>query len=163
MAGKNFNVTLPKKVEALIKLADDIKTKHLADGEQSPIPSTWIRELDSQITTAKAADTRQKTLTTTNKNQLELVNNELGLGLGQTTFWSDSVKATVSAIRDFLKGHFRDNPRALGEWGYTVKIPKKDVQIPIPRDAESLLKLAEKIVKKHTDDRADSLLKSYDI
>lgn len=163
MAGKSFNVTLPRKVDELIALADSIDRKNEIDGAVSPIPLPWVTELKTLTSTAKTAEAKQKDLLRTTKDQLEAISLELGLAKGQSSFSSDHTLGMVASIRDFLRGHFRDNPRALGAWGFDVKSPKGVTKIEMPRDPESLLALVRKIVKKHDEDKSSSLLLSFDM
>lgn len=47
----------------------------------------------------------------------------------------------------------------MGDWGFTVNSPKGKVQVIIPRNADKLTKLVDKVLKKHNTDKEVSLLK----
>lgn len=162
MAGKNFNVTLPRKSEDLMTLSEHIQTKHVNDGSASLLLNAWVQELKTLTDTAKTEDARQKEFQRNAKEFLEAINVELGVGKGQSSFGGETMLNAVLGMRDFLRGHFRDNPRALGAWGFSVKAPKGVPQIETPRDAEGLMKLASDIVAKHVKDKSESLLVSFD-
>lgn len=163
MAGRKFNVKLPRKVDELFKLSDDILAKHEADGAASLILNAWATELQELIDKAKLEENRQKDFQRDSKRMLEELQLLLGLAKSQNSFDTTAPLGMISAIRDFLRGRFRDSPRALGDWGFDVKSPKGGVQVNIPREPENLLKLALQIVEKHERDGATSLLLGFDM
>ena len=105
-------VGIPINVQESLELADIIKKKHLADGEQSPLNSlldhSWA-VTGPQLETCLQHHLRAEEL----KRQMELAYRERDALL-------KPISETVRASRDLLMGVYRSSPKKLGEWGFKV-------------------------------------------
>lgn len=105
-------VGIPINVQESLKLADIIKKKHLADGEQSPLNSlldhSWA-VAGPQLETCLQHHLRAEEL----RRQMELAYRERDALL-------KPISETVRASRDLLMGVYRSTPKRLGEWGFNV-------------------------------------------
>ena len=105
-------VGIPINVQESLELADIIKKKHLADGEQSPLNSlldhSWT-VAGPQLETCLQHHLRAEEL----KRQMELAYRERDALL-------KPISETVRASRDLLMGIYRSSPKRLGEWGFSV-------------------------------------------
>lgn len=105
-------VGIPINVQESLELADIIKKKHLADGEQSPLNSlldhSWT-VTGPQLETCLQHHLRAEEL----RRQMELAYRERDALL-------KPIAETVRASRDLLMGVYRSTPKRLGEWGFNV-------------------------------------------
>lgn len=109
----NTRVEIPRNVEELLDLANDVRKKHLADGDASPLRTLqdydWSVE-GPNIELALAKHKEAEAL----RRQMELAYKERDKLMG-------NVEGIVKSSRDVLKGVFSKTPKKLGEWGYNTK------------------------------------------
>ena len=163
MARSQFKVVIPGQPDPLNTLGTDILTKHTTDGATSPIPAAMATQLQTKLDEADEKYTLQKELDGFKEKYNEERNLRLGLHPTQSSTTVGTVLFYVTSIRDFLLGQYRGSERKLGDWGFVVNSPKNAVKIVIPRNPEKLIKLAQAILEKHTDDGAGSILSGFDM
>lgn len=105
-------IGIPINVQESLELADIIKNKHVADGEQSPLNSlldhSWAIA-GPQLETCLQHHLKAEEL----RRQMELAYRERDALL-------KPISETVRASRDLLMGVYRSSPKKLGEWGFNV-------------------------------------------
>lgn len=109
-------INIPKNPEALIKLAKDIKAKHVEDGDDSPLNGLDMEAFAVQTDKAdkqnEAADKNYKAAEKATQNR--------DIALGTKKAPKGSVMHFVRSIRDILEGTHKGNERTLGDWGFEV-------------------------------------------
>lgn len=105
-------VGIPINVQESLELAEIIKNKHLADGEQSPLnallENSWT-VVGPQLEVCVQHHLKAEEL----KRQMDLAYRERDTLL-------KPISETVRASRDLLMGVYRSSPKRLGEWGFSV-------------------------------------------
>lgn len=162
MPRRNFSVVVPDSTDKMLTLAAQIQQKHYQDGSASLIPATLIDTLQQLVSVARTEYDRRNDLDRQKEKRNEERNLILGLRESQNASTPGTVRYIVTAARDILRGHFRGNERALGDWGYVVNSPKGAVQVIIPLRAAALIELAKLVMQKHYNDGSSSLLQSLD-
>ena len=115
-ANKNMRVNIPTNPEQLIKLAQQIKDKHAADGATSPLAGLNMADMSTKTTTA---DTENKQAAKSRRDaEKSTQNRDLALGVGAGT--AGTVDAYVRSARDILLGINKGNEQKLGDWGFEV-------------------------------------------
>ncbi|WP_153796894.1 hypothetical protein [Foetidibacter luteolus] len=104
--------TVPRNVEDLLKLANAIYSKHLADGGGSPLVQLEDYNLDAigpnlQLAQAKHMEAEGY------RRQAEKAIEERDKLMGD-------IAGVVKSSRDLLKAKFAKSPRKLGDWGFDV-------------------------------------------
>ena len=106
---KSFRVTIPRNVDELLKLADLIQKRHKEMGTESPLaPLSWISDVE-KVESAMKLHLEAEAL----KRLAESKYEERDLLLAEI---EDGVKQT----RDFLKALYRNEPKKMGNFGFTV-------------------------------------------
>ena len=121
MAKYNYRIKIPKNPAELIKLAKKIFAKHEADGDKSPLKLmkkySW-EEVGPELIQCSEYQDQVESL----EKQLEELYRKRDALLVQ-------VDGAVKGSRDTLLGLNRDDPKSLGEYGFTVddtpRPPKK--------------------------------------
>ena len=118
MAASNFRIEIPGNPDDLIKLAKDLKAKHVALGVDSPIKGVKdIDQFPAKLTTADTKNELSKQL----KKDAEKATQDRDLPLGHIgTLREQTVRYWVTSARDVLLGLNKGNEQALGDWGFTV-------------------------------------------
>lgn len=126
MGNKDFKVIIPRNTRDLIALMALVSAKHTADGAASKIAG--LEEMDWTTAAARIAllQTKQDEADAL-RRKAEKLQGEIDL---QKAWMDNGLRAT----RDVLLGHFRSNPKALGDYGYTVNASNEagDEQLPMP-------------------------------
>lgn len=163
--GNKIRVDIPTDVDLLLDLGDNILKKHQNDGVASVLNIINMAEYESLLADAKQKHKDGGDFGRLKENAFEQRNFALGLLYFQNTFTENTVLYFVLAVRDLLKGAFRDELRQIGKWGFeVVENARGSYRIVIPyRNAEKLMRLAQNILKKHDTDAASSLLVSLDM
>ena len=112
MANNNVRISIPTNPADRLTLAEKIYEKHQADGRTSPLIAITSHSWDSngpRISTGlgyhkEAEELKAKSDLNYRKRDLEV------------TEVDESIKAT----RDLLLGIYRDNPKELSQWGFSV-------------------------------------------
>ena len=112
MANNNVRISIPTNPADRLTLAEKIYEKHQADGRNSPllaITSHSWNDNGPRISTGlgyhkEAEELKAKSDLNYRKRDLEV------------TEVDESIKAT----RDLLLGIYRDNPKELSQWGFSV-------------------------------------------
>lgn len=122
MANSNVRVVIPSNAIDLLQLAAAIYAKHLADGDASPL---------NMMQANKWTDNGPKIAEgITYHNQAEELKGQASLKIGQRDLLVPDVNESVKASRDVLLGVFRNNPRELISWGFTVNDTPKAAKKP---------------------------------
>lgn len=133
MAAKNFRVDIPSNPDDLIKLGKQLKDKHVALGDDSPIKG--VKDIALFPAKLAVADTKNALMIQLYKDA-EKATQDRDLPLGQTgQLREQTVRYWVTAARDVLLGLNKGNEQALGDWGFTVDTsphPKKPAKPPVP-------------------------------
>ena len=163
MSKNSFRVKLTRNPDFIAALATAIIAKHNADGASSPLRNLPMSTLDEKAQAAAAKHAAMLQL----KRDSELATEQRNLRIGYTAAtktFSSQTEGTmlyyIASVRDVLMGHFRENPRKLGEWGFTVDARDRVV---IPTNADIIATLGQNILQKHTADGASSILNDLDM
>lgn len=112
MANTKPRVVIPKNAEEKLDLAGKIFKKHTAMTTTSPLNAlqthTWAVN-GPQVATALTLHQQAEDL----KRQAEQAYRKRDLLMEEIT-------ESILASRDLLLGVYRDNPKALGDWGFEV-------------------------------------------
>lgn len=92
-----------------IKLFNLIREKHVADGDKSPLADYNFKELTQHANIAAESDKKSKEYARLSEEKTK-----------DRSIAFDSVQENVRAIGAFLKAKYRNNPKELGKWGFTV-------------------------------------------
>ena len=112
MANNTVRITIPTNAADKLSLAEKIYKKHQADGDASPLKAITSHSWDNngpRISTGleyhkEAEDLKAKSDLTYRKRDLEVT----------------EVDESIKASRDLLLGIYRDNPKELSQWGFSV-------------------------------------------
>lgn len=162
MPRKQFSVLVSNNPEELMALADNILQKHYQDGAATKIPAALADPLQSQLTIARTEYTRRNELDRLKEKLIEERNLLLGKNSVRNSYMEGTVSYYLAAARDILLGMYRQNPKALGDWGYTVNASSGVAQVVIPNKPDELITLAKLVAQKHYQDGANSPLNALD-
>ena len=112
MANSNYRVVIPASPSELIDLAKKVYKKHQDLGATSPLNSLQSNKWEvngPNVATALGYQEQAEEL----KRQAENLYKQRDLLLAP-------IKESIRSSRDVLLGIYRENPRALGEWGFEV-------------------------------------------
>ena len=109
MPNNQYRVAIPRDPSAVIALLKTIKTKHEALGASSPLAGLKWPAINTSLTEADTQDQLSDELR--RKSQI---------ATGARVAVMPEVNDKVRAIRDVLLGLNRDNPDALGAYGFDV-------------------------------------------
>ena len=158
MAKNNFRVKLTPNADYLMPLVVSILSKHNADGANSPLQHLPMAALQSKADAAGAKHAVMLQL----KRDSELVTEKRNLLIGYDAAsrgFNSKIEGTllfyIASVRDVLIGTYRENPRKLGEWGFTVD---KQNKVVMPRNADKMVALSELILQRHDSEGAGSVL-----
>lgn len=127
MAKNNVRVVIPTNPTDLLNLAKKISDKHIADGVNSPLKG--VKDFNWTETTPFIAPAIIKDI---EGADLKKKSEE---AFGERDKNIDSIKESVKASRDVLKGINKKNAKVLVEWGFdviesvAVKSKKKDTPV----------------------------------
>jgi hypothetical protein len=103
------SIKYPSKFDEQVKLFKLIYEKHLADGDKSPLADYDLKGCNTRTGTAMESDKKAKEYT----RMSEELTRERNLAF-------DTVTENMRAMGALLKAKYRDNPKELGKWGFTV-------------------------------------------
>ncbi len=105
-------VSIPANVQEAIELAGMVRTKHEADGANSPLKTlqdnNWT-DISEKLDACEQQHLKAEEL----RRQMELAYRER-----DALF--KPISETLRASRDLLMGVYRAQPKKLGEWGFRV-------------------------------------------
>jgi len=112
MANNAFRVSIPTNAADKLSLAEKIYKKYKADGDASPLKAITSHSWDDngpRIAKGleyhkQAEDLKAQSDLTYRKRDLEV----------------DELDESTKASRDILLGIYRDNPKELSQWGFSV-------------------------------------------
>lgn len=128
MARKTTKVAIPKNVDDLLLLLAAVSAKNEADGATSPLLALNMAAMKDHAASAKAAQTKAKELQ--RLAEIQTATRDEALGSAQTP---GSALFVLTQARDLLLTLYKDNPKKLGEWGFTVS--EGEVSTPRPKPA----------------------------
>jgi hypothetical protein len=112
MAKQTLRIEIPTNPEDLLKLAEKIYAKHLADGDKSPLKIMQDFKWDAVGPNIALALQKHSEAVDLQK-KMEIAYEE------RNNLMVDIPKGITSS-RDFLKGVYSSSPKTLGDYGYTV-------------------------------------------
>jgi len=112
MAATKGRLVIPKRHLALLRLAEQIYKKHLNDGDGSLLLK--IEGLDWNTEGPNIARALKEHL------DAEEFKGKMELAYSQRDILMDSIIKAVKKSGTGLKGMMPDNPKRLGQWGFTV-------------------------------------------
>ena len=112
MANNEFKVIIPRNTRDLIRLMKLIFKKHTADGAASKIGN-----MDEMNWTAAGAKIDALSAKQDQVDDLRRQAEKLQGEIDKEKEWMDEA---ARGTRDVLLGHYRSNPKALGDYGYIV-------------------------------------------
>jgi len=112
MANNTVRISIPTNPADRLTLAEKIYEKHQADGDNSPLKAITSHSWDNngpRISTGlgyhkEAEELKAKSDLNYRKRDLEVT----------------EVDESIKASRDLLLGIYRDNPKELSQWGFSV-------------------------------------------
>jgi hypothetical protein len=123
MANNRYRIEIPQNPTELLSLMDAIRAKHEALGAQSPLAGLKWAEVAPALNTAK----EQNALSVELRRQAETATGARDAKL-------PLIAETVRAARDVLMGLNRENPDALGAFGFDVSDARAgDTTAPPPQ------------------------------
>jgi hypothetical protein len=112
MGTNNVRISIPTNPADRLALAEKIYGKHQADGRTSPLIAITSHSWDSNgPRVATGLDQHKQAEDFKTKSELAYRKRDLEL-----TELDESIKAS----RDLLLGVYRDNPKELSQWGFSV-------------------------------------------
>ena len=136
MARRTIRVEIPTgKPDDLIALAKNVRTKHVADGADSPLDTDMMTTLNTKTTSAETKNASAKQHDAQAQALRQDRDTSLGLADGQTADSPDTVLNLLTYTRDALLLKFRGNEEKLSEYGFNVvvgsaKSPTKKPKTP---------------------------------
>ena len=136
MARRTIRVEIPTgKPDDLIALAKNVRTKHVADGADSPLDTDMLNTLNTKTTSAETKNASAKQHDEQAQALRQDRDTSLGLADGQTADSPDTVLNLLTYTRDALLLKFRGNEEKLSEYGFNVvvgsaKSPTKKPKTP---------------------------------
>ena len=122
MANNTVRITIPTNPADRLSLAEKIYKKHQADGESSPLKAITSHSWDKNGPRIATGLEFHK--------QAEVLKDQSDLAYRKRDLEVTEVDESVKASRDVLLGIYRDNPKELLEWGFSVsdtpRAAKKD-------------------------------------
>jgi hypothetical protein len=126
MAKNSIRIKIPKNIEKLEKLMDDILAKHIADGASSPLNNVINATIPPEFANVKADIARLMQMRRDVETLTEKVQLKLGIRRGQKLNERNSVRFIVTGVRDVLMGIYLGQEQTLGDWGFEVNYsPRK--------------------------------------
>ena len=105
-------VSIPRNVEELLTLANNIYTKHLADGAASPLTQLEDFNLDTIGPNLQLALAMH--------NEAEEHRRKAEIAIEKRNKLMGDITGVVKSSRDLLKGRFAKSRKKLGDWGFDV-------------------------------------------
>ncbi len=121
MPNNQYSIEIPVNPTACIALLNKIKAKHADLGAASPLAGMKWTEINATLATADE------------QNQLsDELHRKAQEATGKRDAKMPAVKDAIRSARDVLMGFNRDNPDALGAYGFTVVDARKGSATPPP-------------------------------
>jgi len=120
MAKNNIRIKVPRNIEKLEKLMDDILVKHVADGAASPLNNVIGANILTDFAVIKADIARLIQMRKDAETLTEKVQLAMGLRRGQKLNERNSIRFIVTSVRDILMGNYLGQEQSLGDWGFEV-------------------------------------------
>lgn len=115
-------VIIPRKVDELVTLANQVLQKHESDGNESLLSSLDWKTLKSKLKEAEAKLDEARQINRDKEKTTQARNIALGIERGQTSKTPNTVKYIVRSVRDVLLGIYRGREQELGDWGFEVNM-----------------------------------------
>jgi len=126
MAKNNIRIKIPRNIEKLEKLMDDILVKHVADGAASPLNNVIGANMLANFAVIKADISRLIQMRKDVETLTEKVQLAMGIRRGQKLNERNSIRFIVTSVRDILMGNYLGQEQSLGDWGFEVNYsPRK--------------------------------------
>jgi hypothetical protein len=124
MANNRYRVDIPSNPSEIIELLKTIKTKHEALAASSPLGGLKWSVISPSLSTADE------------KNQLSIqLRRDAETATGARDVEMPVLTEAIRSARDVLMGLNRDNPDALGEFGFDVSDARSGGDSPAPTPA----------------------------
>ena len=109
MPNNKFSVGIPSDPSEAIQLLSSIKAKHATLGASSPLAGLKWAEIDPALTVAAEQDALS-----------DEFHSKAEKATGARDAKMPAITETIRAVRDVLMGLNRENPDALGDYGFKV-------------------------------------------
>jgi len=160
----NFRVVIPRKVVEALILSGNVLNKHDSDGVDSILTGLDMAGWQSLHDFAHARNEEALAFDFQKELAIQERNQTLGVDYDQVSTNPGTVRYYIKSIRDYLMGLYRNNPQTLGLWGFEVNTsPKKRITVVIPRNADRIIQMTERVIAKHTADGVDTILTNVDM
>jgi hypothetical protein len=117
----DISVEIPLDEPGLIRLADLIIAKHVADGPASVLSGLNMADFTAKNATATTQHALGQKLNRDKEKAFKERDHALGIADGQTTKTPGTVKFYMTSARDVLVGFNKQKEYNLGDWGYDVQ------------------------------------------
>jgi hypothetical protein len=112
MATTSVRISIPTNAADRLSLGASIYEKHLADGDASPLKAIISHSWDKAgPEVANGLDQHKQAEDLKSKSELAYRKRDLSLS---------QVDESIKATRDLLLGIYRENPKELTQWGFSV-------------------------------------------
>jgi hypothetical protein len=122
MANNTVRISIPTSAADKLSLAGKIYQKHLADGDASPL----------KVITSHAWENNGPRIATGLEyhKQAEALRSQSDLNYRKRDLEVAELDESIKASRDLLLGIYRDNPKELLQWGFSVSDTPKAAKKP---------------------------------
>lgn len=118
----HVKVIIPRNPVMLLRLANNILKKDLADDEASILNIFDMADLKEKVELAEEQDDLTRKLNRDKEKAYKLRNEALGLSKTQRRITPGTVLYYVVSVRDTLIGKFKGVEQMLGDWGFEVNV-----------------------------------------
>lgn len=133
MPNNKFRVVIPKNADEFIILIDNIIAKEEALGPNGMLSAAELQKLKDLRALAFDANKEQKQLTKKAEDKTKERDLAFGRAQGQGVDTPDTCEFLVTKLRDKALSEHKQNPKALGAWGFVVDdSPKAKKKEPKP-------------------------------
>jgi len=122
MANNTVRISIPTNAADKLTLAEKIYQKHQADGDASPLKVISSHAWESSGPRIATALEYHK--------QVEALRSQSDLTYRKRDLEVAEVDESIKASRDLLLGIYRDNPKELSQWGFSVSDTPRTAKKP---------------------------------
>ncbi|MBP7497704.1 MAG: hypothetical protein KA792_08590 [Bacteroidales bacterium] len=149
-------------------LCDAINTKNTEMGVLSPVKNFITQEFNDLLSLEKLKRTQARQFHAAAQGYTEEADNALGIGLQQNVYTIGTIYNLLTKFRDILLIKYINNEEKISDFGFNVTMERKrgkvTVKVDIPiRKPDTISKLCNDLIAKHTDMGQDSPLAQDDI
>lgn len=127
MARRTVKVLIPENPDDALSLFKSVLDKNTLDGNDSPLKAINMALMQTLYNIAQASNDEMKRLY--GLAEIETVKRDNAFGAAQN---HETLYYILTQIRDLLLVLYKDNPKELEKWGFTVTI-KESISRPKPK------------------------------